>query len=169
MFIPFIATAIILLIMLAYMSTSGIVSNANEVRMNYEKVSYSYDIEESLKTSIEHLCQVNAPLCKSKEVAGVVTLSFADLSGYIPSNFENSNLIGGTYASFEILNNYTTIRLIHDVPNNIARSIYLKYYKGRKYGISPNCVSGSVDVACTDTNVYHDFASSLELRTALGA
>lgn len=169
MFISLIATLIAILVIVTYMATSGIVTNANEVKITYEKIKFVYSIEKVLVNATENLCQKDYLACKNKENSGVITLTLNDLVGYMPDNFTNSNLNGGIFGNIQILNNYSTIRINQDVPGNTARNIYLKHYIGKEYGIAPNCVSGSINttIPCDNTYVYHDYPSTLSLRNAL--
>lgn len=169
MFVSMIASLVVMLVILSYMATSGIVSDANNVKVTYEKVKYIYSIEKSLLTATENLCQVNYLACKNKEVNGIIYLTLNDLVGYMPDNFDNSNFNGGGFTDIQILNNYSTFRLIQNIPVDIGRKIYLNHYQGREYGISPYCVSGDKNSAipCNTEYVYHDYPTTLALRNAL--
>lgn len=169
MFIPILATLISILVIMSYLATSGPTINYNNIKMTYEKVKYIYTIEEVLVNATENLCQKNSAYCKSKEVGGVISLNALDLAPYLPDNFVNSNLNEGSFGSILIKKNYTTIQLTHNISDENARYIYLNHYKGKEYGIQPQCVVGSsasVPV-CDSIDVYHDYPTSLNLRAAL--
>lgn len=169
MFIGLISAVIVILGIVSYMATSGIVSDAAAVKVTYEKIKYIYPIEKTIVDSVENLCQKDFNTCKSKIIGGEIILTFNDLVGYIPDNFINENLNNGTFTEIKILNNFTTVRLTQNIDNNVGRKIYLNHYKGREYGIPPKCVIGSEisSPVCNSTIVYHDYPTSLETRSAL--
>jgi len=170
MFIPYIATFILLLISFAYMATSGSVSDAAETRINFAKVKFIYPKEKVIISGVEHLCQADGAFCKDKEVDGVITLQMSDLVGYIPDSFTTSNGLGGVFSNdILIQNNYTTITIEQNIDKNSARYIYLHYYAGAENGIYPTCVSGIADQnsPCDTTSVLHDYPSSINLRTSI--
>jgi hypothetical protein len=169
MFIPMIAAVVMILVIVAYMSSSQIVTSAAEVKMSFEKTKFAYSIEKVIVDATENLCQKSPATCKNKEVSGVITLTFNDLIGYIPDNFDNSNMLGGSYGDIQIVNGYTTVRLTSNVDSPTARKVYLSHYRGKEFGISPQCVAGLTTSSppCTTTGVYHDFPTSLETRAAL--
>jgi len=171
MFIGIIASIVVILFIMAYMSTSTMVVDAKNVKIAYEKVKFNYPIEKVISNSIENLCQKDPQTCKDNYDSGTekITLTFDNLIGYIPTNFVNDNIVGGTYNILEILDNNTTIRITQDIPDTKARYIYLHHYKGREYGIAPLCVTGDKDsvTVCDDIDVFHDFPTSLETRAAL--
>lgn len=169
MFIGIISSVIVILVIMTYMSTSTLVVDAKAVQVAYEKVKFNYPLEQVVVNSVEHLCQNNFAFCKGKEVSGVITLTFADLAGYIPSNFSNYNIVSGTYNNIEIMENHTTIRITQNIPDSKARYIYLHHYKGKQYGVPPKCVVGLKDSAtvCDSENVYHDYPTALQTRAAL--
>lgn len=167
MFINIIATLIAMLVIASYMATSDIVVNAVDIKLRFERVKYIYQIEKIIADATEQLCQEDSTTCKNNEESGVVTLTLSDLSGYLPDNFSSDNLNGGTFGNIEIFNNYTTLRINHNIPDKYSRKIYLTYFKGREFGVAPDCQSGVVDSACSDENVVHDYATSLDTRSAL--
>lgn len=165
MFIPIIATVVMLLVILAFMSSSVNVVNATEIKMAFEKVKYSFSTEKVIFEAVENLCQKNPVLCQSKYIDNKITLSSSDLVGYIPVNFDYTNLIGGVYSGIQIIDNNTTIRITHNVPSTVSRNVYLNHYSGKEFGISPKCVSGVSP--CDSEFVYHDYPTSLYTRSAL--
>lgn len=169
MFIPYIATFIMLLVSFAYIATSSSVANTTETRINFTKVKYTYPKEKVLVTGVESLCQANGAYCKSKLVGGVITLTLADLNGYIPTSFVNNNGIGGNFGNILITNSYSTIVVQHNIPVDTARYVYLHYYAGSEFGSYPACNSGNSDQSspCDNTSVVHDYPSSLDLRISL--
>lgn len=169
MFMPYIVTLILLLISFAYLATSNSVANTTQTRINFAKVKFTYPKEQVIVTGVEHLCQADGAFCKSKEVGGVITLAFTDLAGYIPSSFVNSNGLGGSFGDILIQNNYSTITVQHDIPENTARYVYLHYYQGSEYGSYPYCESGNPDQSnpCDTTKVLHDYSSTLNFRISL--
>lgn len=170
MFIPMIAAVVVLIVMVAYMSTSHIVTDASEIKMGFEKVKHSYDIEKVIVNAVEDLCQRDSTTCTNKKDSNNnISLTLSDLAGYIPDNFQNSNLLGGSFTGIDILNNYTTIRVTHNIPKDTYRKLYLTYYLGKQYSIPPKCVSGSETSipACSTDEVYHDYATDLYTRAAL--
>ena len=167
MFVNIIAPLIAMLVIISYMATSDIVINAVDTKLKFEKVKYVYPIERIIADATEQLCQEDSTTCKNNESAGVITLTFSDLVGYLPDNFSSDNLNGGTFGNIEIFNNYTTLRINHNIPDQYSRKIYLTYFKGREFGVAPLCQSGTVDTACSDENVVHDYATTLATRSAL--
>lgn len=169
MFIPLISSVIVLLIILSYLATSGTVTNYSNVKMAHEKISYTYEIEKIIVDAVENLCQKNPVFCKDRESGGIIELTINDISGYLPNEFENTNLNEGTYSNIYIKKNYTTIELHHNIEEQQARYIYLNHYKGKMYGIAPKCLTGSETATptCNNGNVYHSYATSLNLRGAL--
>lgn len=169
MFLSLIAGVIVILIIISYMSTSSIVSDASQVKMNFEKVKFVFPVEKVIVDSVENLCQKDPVACKNKDVSGTITLTFNDLVGYIPDTFVNENLLQGTFTNIQIVNNYTTVRVTQTIPDDKARKIYLNHYVGREYSIPPKCVAGTTDTTppCSTTEVYHDYPTSLETRSAL--
>lgn len=165
MFIGMIAVMISLLIIVSYMSTSSIVVDASKVKVAFEKIKNVYTIEKVIVDGVEHLCQYDRQICKDNEVGGEITLTLTNLSGYIPENFYNDNLYGGVFY-IQILNNYTTIRLTHDLIDPIVKNVYLKHYQGNSSGIPPKCITYS-GAECTSQTVYHDYATSLKTRASL--
>ena len=167
MFINIIATLVAMLVIISYMATSDIVVNAAEVKIKFEKIKYVYQIEKIIVDATEQLCQNDSATCKNNESNGVITLTLSDLAGYIPDNFSSDNLNGGTFGNIEIFNNYTTLRINHNIPDQYSRKVYLTYFKGKEFGVAPDCQSGTVDTACNDENVLHDYATMLATRSAL--
>jgi hypothetical protein len=169
MFIPLIAGIIVILGIITYMSTSSIVTDASAVKIKFEKVKYIYPIEKVLVDSVENLCQKDPATCKSKNSAGVISITLNDLNGYLPTSFDNSNLNGGAFTAIQIVDNNSTIRIYQTIPDDSGRKIYLNHYAGRQYGIPPKCEAGlETDTPpCSTDVVMHDFASSLETRAAL--
>ncbi len=169
MFIGFIVTLVIIMLITAEMSSSKIIAVGFENRIYFEKVKSTYKIEEALVNSVEVLCQRDPAYCLAAESGGVITLGVGDLNGHISSNFVNDNLLDGHYTEIEILENFSTIRLKSFVPHFSARYIYLNHYLNNQMGIPTLCVSGTKasTPACNDNRVYHDFPTSLELRAAL--
>jgi hypothetical protein len=170
MFLGMIASVIMLLVIVAYMATSSIVVDSNEVKTTFEKIKYVYPTEKMLVDGIENLCQKDPATCKAKETAGVISLSINDLLGYIPASFVNDNMNGGSFTGFEIRDNYTTIRVLQNLPSDTGRKIYLNHYKGREYAIPPKCVVGAETSSppCSTADVFHDYPTTLETRAALG-
>lgn len=169
MLISMIATIVAMLVIVLYMASSGMVTNASEVKITYEKVKYSYMIEKVVVDAVESLCQKTPTVCKGKESGGVITLTQSDLSAHLPTGFDFSNLNGGNINNIKVEKNYTTIKLTHNIPSDVARKIYLKHYQGKEFGISPRCVIGSetTQVPCNSNLVYHSYPTSLALRNAL--
>ena len=170
MFLGMIASVVMLLVIVAYMATSSIVVDSNEVKTTFEKVKYIYPTEKMLVDGIENLCQKDPATCKAKESAGLISLSINDLLGYIPASFVNDNMNGGSFTGFEIRDNYTTIRVLQNIPSDTGRKIYLNHYKGREYAIPPKCAVGAETSSppCSTPDVLHDYPSTLETRSALG-
>lgn len=169
MFIGMIASVVVLLIIVAYMATSSVVVDANEVRTTFEKIKYVYPTEKMIANSVEELCQKDTATCKAKEVLGVITLQFNDIAPYMPTNFVNDNMNSGTFTGIVVRDNYTTIRISQTLPVNTGRKIYLNHYKGREFAIPPKCSVGSETSSppCDTTSVYHDYPTTMETRAAL--
>ena len=168
MFVSFITAIVMLLLIMTYLSSSSLVVDASKVKLAFEKTKQVFSIEKVIADSVENLCQSNATLCVSKYSGGVINLNFSDLSGYIPVNLVNDNLYGGAI-SIQIRDNNTTIRLTHTLSDPVTRTVYLKHYQGRMYGIPPKCVSGveTTTPPCSSSDVYHDYPTSIETRAAL--
>jgi len=171
MFVPMIATLIVLLVITAYMSSNAMVGNAINVKLAFEKAKFTFNVENMIKNGVDSLCQNDPDTCKNAydSDTGIITLTMNDISPYIPSSFDNSNLIGGSFGDIEIKDNNATISLQHNIPNDIKRNVYLHHYKGLAYSIAPECVSGDKDAfpPCDNENVLHDYPTSPETRTAL--
>jgi len=171
MFLPYIITFVLLLVSFAYMATSGTVTKSAETRMNFAKVKFTYPKEEVLVTGVESLCQIDGAYCASKydDTTDTITLTLADLNGYIPQNFQNDNGLGGSFGDITITDNNTTINITHNIDDDHARYIYLRYYEGAKYGEYPVCVSGNKDSQppCDTSDVKHSYPTSLDLRISL--
>jgi len=171
MFLPMIVTMVILLMVTIIMSQSTVVTNSSKAHRSFTTVKYTYEIEQTIVNAVEAMCQADPDGCLDAESDGVITLDLTtELGNYIPDNFVNQNLFGGSYTSITLRDDdYTTIRLVSNIPNNIDRHIYLKHYGGLKYSIPPLCGSGDedADVPCDSSEVYHDYPTSLETRGAL--
>jgi len=169
MFIGYIATFVALLVAFAYMASTSSLSNSAETRINFTKVKFVYPKEKVLVTGVESLCQSNGSYCKGKEVSGTITLTLADLNGYIPTSFVNDNGIGGTFGNILITNSYTTITIQQTIPKSTSRYVYLHYYAGSEFGSYPECLSGNPDQKspCDSTSVIHEYPSSLDFRVSL--
>ena len=169
MFIPMIAAVISLLVIVAYMSSSSLVVDTSQLRIAFEKMKYTFSIEKVIAESVESFCQEDPATCKSFESSGVITLTMGNIASYLPANFNNDNLLGGNYSYIEIYNNYSTIRITHNVPSDISRKVYLNHYAGKEFGIPPKCHSGSETTSppCLSEVVEHNFPTSLETRAAL--
>ncbi len=169
MFLPYIATFVMILVAYAYLATSNSVTNASETRINFAKVKFVYPKEEVLATGVENLCQADAQFCKDKYSSGKITLTISDLDGYIPKSFTNTNGLGGTFGNILILDNNTTISISQNIDKDSARYVYLHYYEGAKYGSYPECLSGDKDARspCDSSDVLHSYPTTLDLRIAL--
>lgn len=170
MFIPFIATVVVLLAITMYMSTSGIVADTAKVKMNFDKVSYVYPKEKVIVTAVEDLCRSDAAFCKSKKSGGEIVLTNTDLVGYIPDAFDwGNNGVDGQFTGVVVTSNDSTIRITQTIPTDDARYVYLNHYQSREYGISPVCDSGDASSTppCATPVVIHDYPTSLEFREAI--
>lgn len=174
MFISFIATFVILLILMSYMATSSIGSDGASARLAFEKTAFVYPKEEVIVTAVEHFCQADTASCKAFQSGNAISLQLTDISAYLPANFSAQNGLGGSFSTISIRDTgnaglFTTIRITQDIPDDKVRKIYLNHYRGKKYGVSPDCQVGFATSTppCGSNNVYHDFSSSLELRLAL--
>lgn len=170
MFIPFIATIVVLLAITMYMSTSGIVADTAKVKMNFDKVSYVYPKEKVIVTAVEDLCRSNAAFCKAKKNNGEISITNTDLVGYIPDAFDwNNNGVEGAFTDIVVTANDSTIRITQTVPSDDARYVYLNHYQSREFGISPVCKDGASTSTppCSTAFVIHDYPTSMEFREAI--
>jgi len=171
MFVPMIATVVILLIITAYMSSNNMVVNATNIKLAFEKAKYTFNVENMLKDATDSFCQNESSTCKSKydSTTDTIKLTLSDISDYLPASFNNSNLIDGSFGDIIIKDNNSTIELTHNVPSDIKRNVYLHHYKGLQYSIAPDCVAGDKEASppCDTEDVLHDYPTAAETRTAL--
>jgi len=171
MFVPMIATFVMILIITAYMASNNMVGNASQVRLAFEKSKFTFNVEDMLKDAVDSLCQSESQTCKDKydESTDSIKLTISDISDYLPVNFKNSNLIGGSFGDIYIKDNNSTIEFEHDVPSDIKRNVYLHHYRGLEYSIKPECKYGDEDnfPPCSTDDVIHDYPTAANTRSAL--
>jgi len=171
MFVPMIATIVVILIITSYMASNNMVGNAAHVKLAFEKSKFTFNVEEMLKDAVDSLCQSESQTCKDKYSSSLdnIKLTMSDISNYLPANFKNSNLIGGSFGDIYIKDNNSTIEFQHDIPDDIKRNVYLHHYRGLEYSIKPECKYGNENSfpPCSTDDVLHDFPTAANTRTAL--
>lgn len=145
MFIPFITTLILYLIIISYVTTNTS-DTIGKIKIAEMAARTTFSKEKILYTSISKYIENN----------GVLPTDVQSLKddNYLNSNFDNStsNFI------FSLSNNNTTLIICsnYELDDDIYKNFYLKHYMLREYGYSPYVDSTNTRDVC------HPFPLRLE-------